>query len=129
MIIEMLPVVCPGGIFFVRKIRFCATNHKSFVIFVCYSSKRIRIIWASIYVSEEMKDWQRSIPLAGQSCSKRKVCQSPASFSSRNGECVEVASFAQSAAEREKECEVESQVELSAFAGWRGRQFTDLARA
>ena len=28
-----------------------------------------------------------------------------------------------------KECEVESQVELSAFAGWRGRQFTDLARA
>ena len=45
------------------------------------------------------------------------------------GECVEVASFAQSAAEREKECEVESQVELSAFAGWRGRQFTDLARA
>ena len=30
---------------------------------------------------------------------------------------------------KEKECEVESQVELSAFAGWRGRQFTDLARA
>ena len=46
-----------------------------------------------------------------------------------DGECVEMASFAQSAAEREKECEVESQVELSAFAGWRGRQFTDLARA
>ena len=47
--------------------------------------------------------------------------QSTASFSSRDGKCLEMAPFSQSAAEREEECEVESPDELSAFIGRGGR--------